>query len=94
MTIALKQFHQLGIRVIQVLVVADHGAVLGHDVAEFAPQHERVFGTVIFYQTRVDLFLSLPFRIEHVPGGMPASLDHAVRVVDSVGAGDESRVYT
>src|SRR5712692_516387 len=61
---ALQQFAQLGVGLLQVLVVADDGAVLGHQLAKLAPELERVFGAVGLHQGGVDLFLPLAFSLE------------------------------
>ena len=42
----LQQFAQFRVRLLQVLVIADDRAVLGHQLAEFAPEFEGILRAV------------------------------------------------
>src|ERR1035438_9347674 len=55
-----QQFNQLRIRLLQILVVADDRAVLRHQLAQFAPQPERILRARIVHQQGIALFLFFP----------------------------------
>ena len=58
---ALQHLDQLGIGLLQILVVADDGAVLGHQLTQFAPQLERILRAVSLHQRGVDVLLTFLF---------------------------------
>ncbi len=45
--VALEQLHDLLVGFLQVLVVADHGCVLGHGLAQLAPQLEGILSALV-----------------------------------------------
>ncbi len=60
----LQQSAQFAVGFLQILVVADDGAVLGHQIAQFAPQFEWVLCAVRFHQRGVVFFLTFAFGVE------------------------------
>src|SRR3984957_10546187 len=56
--VALEEFDDLGVGFVEAGVVADDGGVLGHGVAEFAPELEGVFGAGVVEELAVELLLA------------------------------------
>ena len=83
----LQQFHYFGVRCLTLLVVADDGAVLGHERAEFAPEQERIFVAVGFHQAGVDFLLTFALGVEMSVAGRGLQ---TLRVLHGIRAGDEA----
>ena len=57
--VAVEEFDDLGVGFVESGVVADDGGVLGHGLAEFAPELEGVFGAGVVEEELVELLLAL-----------------------------------
>src|SRR4051794_588167 len=85
--VTLQQFDDLLVGQLQPLVVADHGGVLGHDLAQFAPQLKGILRTLAAHQALVDFGLARDF-------GRVAAIAfcgrNVLRILERNGAGGES----
>ncbi len=60
--VAVEELDDLVVGLFESVVVADDGGVLGHGLAELAPDLEGVFGACVVEQALVDLLLALAVR--------------------------------
>src|SRR5579885_2180742 len=56
-----QKFDQLGVSLREIVVVANDGAILGHQFAEFTPDTKRVLIAFGLHQSRINFFL--PFAL-------------------------------
>ena len=87
--VAVEEFDDLGVGFVEALVVADDGGVLGHGLAEFAPDLEGVFGAGVVEEELVELLLAREF------GGVATVAflrGEGLGVLHGLRAGDEASV--
>src|SRR5207253_9164066 len=72
---------------LQVLVDARHGDVLGHQVSQFAPNGNRVFGALLADQLLILFFLTLAFRFVYRLRGSLGALFKILHVLDGRSSG-------
>ncbi len=86
--VAVEELDDLFVGLLEALVIADDGGVLGHGLAQFAPQPEGILSAFVLEQLGVDLGLAGEF------GGVAAVAFRGGQifgVVERIGAGAGSR---
>src|SRR6266851_7846676 len=105
--VAGEEFDDLGVGLVEAVVVADDGGVLGHGFAELAPELEGVLGAGVVEQEGVELLLALELggvatvaflrgealRVLHgLRAGYEASIDAGEQGVGSEAVGAMNRI--
>ena len=86
---AVQHIDDLGVRFPALLVVADNGAVRGHQLTQFAPDQEWILGAVGAHQAGIDFLLAFALGIEVAITGRSLQV---LRILHSRRAGDEASI--
>ena len=87
---AFQHLDQFGVGLLQVLVVADDGAIFRHQFAKFLPQPKRIFRSRIIHQQGIGFFLLFLFGLED-SAAIGESLQSA-RILHCIRTGDAAAV--